>query len=138
MASLVRWGIRKGNCNTRTALPLGPMGRKVAVKGSSGSGTSTFAVALARRLNLLHVELDALNHGSNWTEATDEELRERVQAAIDANPGGWVMDGNYERKLGSMVTDAADTVVWLDFALGLILNQLRRRTAHRIRNKVEL
>lgn len=112
--------------------------RKIAVKGTSGCGKTTFAAELARRLGVAHVELDALHHGPNWTEAPAEEFHAKVQAAMDANQDGWVIDGNYEAKLGQMVNDAADVLVWLDMPLGLILNQLWRRTSHRIRHNVEL
>lgn len=82
------------------------MSRRIAVKGTSGCGKSTFAAELARRLGVAHIELDALHHGPNWAGPTADGFRERVRAAMDANPSGWVIDGNYERKLGSMVTDA--------------------------------
>jgi adenylate kinase family enzyme len=79
--------------------------RRVNVKGISGSGKSTFAVELARRLELPYIELDALHHGPNWSEPAAEEFRVRVRAAMDAAPGGWVIDGNYEGKLGNLVLD---------------------------------
>jgi len=49
--------------------------KRVNVKGISGSGKSTFAVELARRLELPYIELDALHHGPNWSEPTAEEFR---------------------------------------------------------------
>jgi hypothetical protein len=57
---------------------------------------------------------------------------------MDANPDGWVIDGNYERKLHHLVTDAADIVLWLDLPLGMLLRRLWRRTSYRIHHKVEL
>lgn len=112
--------------------------RRVNVKGISGSGKSTFAAELARRLELPYIELDALHHGPNWTEATADELQTRVREAMDAAPHGWVIDGNYERKLSGLVLDAADTIVWLDLPFVLKARRLLRRTAHRIGNDVEL
>ena len=115
------------------------MGKQIVVKGASGAGKTTFAAELARRLGVPHIELDALHHGPNWSEATAEEFRARVRAAMDADPSrGWVIDGNYERKLDALVTDAADTVVWLDLPLRLLLWRLWTRTSYRIRNNVEL
>src|SRR2546425_568451 len=70
--------------------------RRVNVKGTSGSGKSTFAAELARRLDVPYVELDALHHGPNWSEPTDEEFQERVREAMAGAPDGWVIDGNYE------------------------------------------
>ncbi len=112
--------------------------RRVNVKGTSGSGKSTFGRELAERLGLPYVELDALHHGPNWSEPTDEEFRARVRVAMDASPDGWVIDGNYEAKLGDTLTGAADTIVWLDLPLRLKLRRVARRTRERIRDDVEL
>jgi len=112
--------------------------RRVNVKGTSGSGKTTFGQELARRLGVPFVELDALHHGPDWAEPTNDEFRARVREAIDAAPEGWVIDGNYEAKLGDQVLGAADTIVWLDLPLRLKLGRLWRRTSYRLRNDVEL
>jgi adenylate kinase family enzyme len=112
--------------------------RKIVVKGTSGAGKSTFAAELACRLHLAYVELDALHHGPNWSEPTPEEFRARVSGAMTASPRGWVIDGNYDTKLGETVVDAADTIVWLDLPLWIKLRRVWRRTLHRIRDDVEL
>ena len=112
--------------------------RRVNVKGTSGSGKTTFAAELARRLDLPHVELDALHHGPNWDEPTDAEFQARVSEAMAGAPDGWVIDGNYETKLGGLVLDAADTIVWLDLPLWFKLRRLWRRTTRRIRERIEL
>jgi len=112
--------------------------KRVNVKGTSGSGKSTFGVELARRLALPYVELDALHHGPNWSEPTDEVFRARVREAMEAAPEGWVIDGNYEGKLGDLVLAAADTIVWLDLPFRVKARRLWQRTAERIRNDVEL
>jgi adenylate kinase family enzyme len=111
---------------------------RVNVKGISGSGKSTFARELAERLAVPYVELDALHHKPNWTEASAEELQSGVREVIANTPDGWVIDGNYERKLGDLVLDAADTIVWLDPPLHVSLGRLWRRTRTRIRDRVEL
>jgi adenylate kinase family enzyme len=114
------------------------MGRAIAVEGASGSGKTTLAAELARRLGVPHIELDALHHGPNWAEPTAAQFRALVQSVMTSHPDGWVIDGSYERKLGGLVTDAADTVVWLDLPLALLLGRLWRRTSTRIRANVEL
>ena len=114
------------------------MARRINVKGTSGSGKTTFAKELASRLELPYIELDALHHEPNWTEATAEVFRARVREAMAAAPDGWVVDGNYEVKLGDTVLAEADTIVWLDLPLLLKLRRIWRRTRHRIRNDIEL
>jgi len=111
---------------------------RVNVKGISGSGKSTFARELAERLGVPYLEIDAVHHGPNWTEASAEELHARVSEFMAAAPEGWVIDGNYESKLGELVLGAADRIVWLDPPLQVALRRLWRRTVQRIRGEVEL
>jgi adenylate kinase family enzyme len=111
---------------------------RVNVKGISGSGKSTFARELAERLGVPYLEIDAVHHGPNWTEASAEELQARVSEFMAAAPEGWVVDGNYESKLGELVLGAADRIVWLDPPLQVALRRLWRRTVQRIRGEVEL
>jgi adenylate kinase family enzyme len=122
------------------AIEAGPYAARVRVnvKGISGSGKSSFARELAERRGVPFLELDGLHHGPNWTQAPAAELQERVRAFMAGAPDGWVIDGNYESELGSLVVDAADTIVWLDLPLHVSLRRLWRRTLHRIRDDVEL
>jgi adenylate kinase family enzyme len=106
------------------------------VVGTTGSGKTTFARRLAEDAGAPCVELDALHWGPNWSECPEDEFRARVLSAIAAD--AWVVDGGYGGKLGDLVLERADLVVWLDLPLRTILGRLWRRTLHRIRNRVEL
>jgi adenylate kinase family enzyme len=121
-----------------TWAPLTRMVRKIALKGASGSGKTTLAAELARRLGVGHIELDALHHGPNWGAPSAEQFRSVVQSVMDDHADGWVIDGNYDSKLDELVTGAADTLVWLDVSLPVLLGQLWRRTSHRVLANVEL
>ena len=111
--------------------------RRVAVIASaSGNGKTTFGRALAQRLEVRFVELDALVHGPNWIETPDAELRAIVEPIVRSD--GWVIDGTYQGKLGSLVLDAADTVVWLDQPIRVWLPRLVRRTGRRISGRETL
>jgi adenylate kinase family enzyme len=63
-------------------------------------------------------------------------LRERVDAAIAGD--AWVVDGTYRSILGDRILERADTVVWLDLPLAVVLWRLLRRTHRRIRTQEEL
>jgi len=110
---------------------------RIAVLGASGNGKSTVGRRLAEIHGVQYIELDALHHGPNWTEASAEELTARVVAALDARDG-WVVDGNYGRKIGDVVLERADLAVWLDQPLRVILLRIWRRSWRRIRDDVEL
>ena len=55
---------------------------RVNVKGISGSGKSTFGRELAERLGVPYLEMDAVHHGPNWTEAGPAELQARADPAL--------------------------------------------------------
>jgi adenylate kinase family enzyme len=105
------------------------------VVGTSGSGKTTTASQIAQRLGIAHVELDALHWEPNWTEAALDVFRERVSQALNGKT--WVVDGNYS-KTRDIVWSRADTVVWVDYTLIVILWQLLRRTVRRSVTREEL
>jgi len=116
------------------ATPRAP--RRVSVIGCSGAGKSTFARALAARLGVSHIEIDALFHGPNWTPAPDEVLRTRVAERIAAP--GWVVDGNYRSRIGDLVRGSADTIAWLDPPRHVVMRSILARTLGRIVRRTEL
>jgi adenylate kinase family enzyme len=109
--------------------------RRVSVVGSTGSGKTTFAAALAGRLSVPHIELDAIHWGPNWSAVDAETFRSRVREATSGE--AWVCDGNYSA-VRPIVLERADTVAWLDLPLRTCLARTLRRTAHRIRSGEEL
>jgi adenylate kinase family enzyme len=109
--------------------------QRVSVVGNSGSGKSTLAAALATRLGVPHLELDAVFHQPGWTELPIEEFRRRV--AEFAATDGWVIDGNYSG-VRDIVWARADTVVWLDLPRPVVMRQVIRRTLRRAVRRTEL
>jgi len=111
--------------------------RRIAIIATaSGCGKTTFGRALATRLGVPFVELDALNHQAGWTELSPEALRRRVEPLVARD--AWVVDGSYQSKLGHLVLETADTVVWLDLPWHVWLPRLARRTARRVVTREEL
>ncbi|MCG0239429.1 MAG: AAA family ATPase [Firmicutes bacterium] len=115
--------------------PEGRPGRRIVVVGTTGSGKTTFARRLAAMLGCPHVELDALHWEPQWTPAPVEVFRHRVREVTRAPC--WVVDGNYSQ-VREVLWPAADTIVWLDYPLPVILGRLLRRTARRVLLREEL
>lgn len=109
--------------------------RRIAVVGTSGSGKTTLAHQLALRLGIPHVELDAIHWGPNWTPAPLEIFRERTAEALAGD--AWTVDGNYSAVRG-IVWRRADTVVWLDYPLPVVMSRVTRRTLRRFLKREEL
>lgn len=103
--------------------------RRVVVVGVTGSGKTTLAQAVARRLGLPHIELDALFWGPNWTPSPREAFRARAAESL-AGPA-WVTDGNYS-SLRDLIWPRAQALIWLDFSLPVVMWRLARRTAQRV------
>ena len=106
--------------------------------GGSCVGKTTVSRRLAATLGVPHIELDALHHDSGWQEAPAGVLQSRASAALDAAPDGWVVDGNYRSKLGSLVLERADTAVLLAPPFGITFARSLRRTIGRTITREEL
>lgn len=103
-------------------------GRKICIIGTSGSGKTTLAKQLADLLSLKRIELDALHWEKDWIEAEDSVFLERVTAALAGSD--WVCDGNYS-KAREITWSRADTIIWLDYSLPVILLRLLHRSLTR-------
>jgi len=103
--------------------------QRIAVVGTSGSGKTTLARQLAGRLGLAHIELDALHWDPGWTPVSSAVFLQRAEQALSGD--AWVVDGNYA-EVRDLIWRRADTVVWLDYGLALIMWRLVLRTFRRV------
>jgi adenylate kinase family enzyme len=101
---------------------------RIHIIGSAGMGKTSLAQKAAQRLGVPHVELDDLHWRENWQQAELEDFRRDVRQALSGE--AWVVDGNYS-KVREIVWNRADTVVWLDYSLAVILWRLMIRTLRR-------
>jgi adenylate kinase family enzyme len=97
---------------------------RISVIGVSGSGKTTFAAALAARLGLPYVDMDALHWQPNWAMVELDHFRARVVAVAAGD--AWVTDGNYG-KARDCLWPRAEAVVWLDYHWSVIAPRLLRR-----------
>jgi len=102
--------------------------QRVVVVGVSGAGKTTLARELAMRLGVPHIELDALHWGPGWTEVPKDIRRARAEAVVARE--GWTICGNYSA-LRDLIWPRADTVVWLDYPMRIVLWRVVLRSVRR-------
>lgn len=112
------------------------IGRRIIVIGSSGCGKSTLGGAVAERLGIPFVELDALHWDAGWTPAPDELFHQRIRDVIAED--AWVLAGNYTGKQQHVSWPRADTIIWLDLSLATALRRSWLRSWRRWRTQEEL
>jgi shikimate kinase len=101
---------------------------KIAVFGLPGTGKTTLALRLAGILGVPHHDLDH----TLFTASGPLPLAEfRARAAALTRAGAWIVDGNYA-KLADVTWHRADTVIWLDYPLPLIVARVTRRNLRRL------
>lgn len=100
---------------------------KIAILGHSGSGKSTLARALGDKYGLPVLHFDSIHFLPGWVETDRPYKREKVTAFLDANPEGWVIDGNYFKICAERRFEEADHILYLDFPRRVCLPRVLRR-----------
>jgi adenylate kinase family enzyme len=111
---------------------------RIVVIGTSGAGKSTLARRIAARLELPHIELDAINWQADWRDLTRHDPPEfvrRVNEAIRAD--AWVVDGNYGL-VRDQLWPRATHLIWLDYERPVIMARVIRRSLLRAVLRTEL
>jgi len=103
------------------------------VTGTSGSGKSSLARAIAAVLDVPYHELDGLHWGPGWTPRPDFADDVKRLAGTDS----WVTEWQYG-DLRPLLLARADTLVWLDHTRAVTMWRAARRTYVRRRRRVEL
>ena len=104
---------------------------RVSVIGTSGSGKTTFAATLARRLEARHIDLDAINWQAGWRDLNSHDPAEFRRRVADAVAGdAWACCGNYS-KVRDLVLARATHVVWLDYPRALVMARVLKRSFQR-------
>jgi adenylate kinase family enzyme len=114
---------------------MNPILDRVVVVGTSCSGKSTFARALAGTLGHPHIELDLLHWLPDWKERPNEEFRSLVSDAVGAER--WALDGNY-KVVRDIVWPRATCIIWLNYSFAVTMSRAMRRTWRRCWYQEEL
>ena len=109
--------------------------QRLALVGPVGAGKSALADEVARRTGVERTELDALRFDDQWQQLPEAEFRAEVERITAADR--WIVDGNYA-SVRDVLWRRADTVVWLDYSLPVVLWRLVSRTLRRVITREDL
>ena len=109
--------------------------KRYVIVGTSGSGKSTFAQALAQHLGCAHVEMDSLFWGADWESVGQKEFLRRVDAATQGDC--WVADGNYTATR-PLLWGRATHIIWLNYSRPRTMARVLKRTLQRALTREEL
>jgi adenylate kinase family enzyme len=101
--------------------------RNFLIVGLPGSGKSTLAKRITAIVELTYIDVDTLKHGAGWT------VRDSFVADVEEATKGtaWIADSASYPQVADFLWAGADTVVFLDLPLGVVLARLLRRTIRR-------
>lgn len=101
--------------------------RRVLVAGNTGAGKTTTGRILAGQLGVPFHEVDELAFRPGWQA---NPIYPGVVLRLAEDPA-WVMDTWGDSRIRTELWKRADTVVWLDYPLTVIVPRLFRRSAER-------
>jgi adenylate kinase family enzyme len=110
--------------------------RKIIIIGTTGSGKTTLANSISKKLGIPHIQLDHLFWKPNWQQSTDEEFLSKIKKELSPNET-WIVDGNYART-NHLTWNDADTVIWIDLPFFLTFYQNFKRSVIRAITRQEL
>ena len=87
--------------------------KRIAIVGISGSGKSTFADKLGKKLNRPIIHLDKEYWTSDWRKKYSKEEWRRFIEKLSQKEN-WIIDGNYQSTI-TIRLNKADTIIYFDF-----------------------
>ncbi len=90
--------------------------QRIVILGSSGTGKTTLAKMLGKKLRLPYLHLDTVYWDKNWTSIGKEAFTRKVRDFIKSHPK-FVIDGNYANNETFMERlMIADTIILLEYS----------------------
>ena len=99
--------------------------QRILLIGNTGAGKTTFAKALAAKLQLPLVHLDKLYWHGEWEHLPREEFDLLLQHELGKPQ--WIIDGNFNRTIPHRL-QYCDTVFYFDFPVLTCLAGITKRT----------
>lgn len=116
--------------------------RRLRIVGTSGSGKSSLAAAVAAATGLPRLDLDAVFWDADWTYRDLDEAHALIRDFVAAHPEGWVSDGNWTSRTGGLLDPGrpggADAYVWVDHPRPVVMRRVIGRTLRRALTREEL
>ena len=85
--------------------------KRILIIGNAGSGKTTFAKQLAKKLQLPLVHLDRLYWYGSWEHLSRDQFDAALQAELEKE--AWILDGNFNRTIPYRLA-YCDTVFFFD------------------------
>lgn len=85
--------------------------KRILIIGNAGSGKTTFAKALAQKINLPLIHLDKLFWCGEWEHLPREKFDAVLQEELEK--AEWIIDGNFDRTIPHRL-QYCDTVFFFD------------------------
>ena len=97
---------------------------KIIIIGSGGSGKSTFARELGKKLDLPVIHLDSEFWKPGWVQPERKEWLKKLEILLSEPK--WIADGNYFSSLDFRL-NKADAVIFLDFKRSVCIYRVIKR-----------
>jgi len=98
--------------------------RKITIIGCAGSGKTTFAKKLSKKLDLPLHTIDSIYYRENWEKLSQDELRDKLVSIMKTD--GWIIDGQYTKHI-PLRLEFVDTVIFFDISKLIAIQRILKR-----------
>ena len=106
--------------------------KRIVIIGTCGSGKTTLGKHLAEKLDYPVTDLDDLYWLPNWTRRPIKDFTSLIEKATISKT--WIICGNQSR-FRHLIWPKADTIIWLDLPIHILLWRTFYRALRNIRKK---